>query len=171
MLDHLALDVLAQVHRAGPRSHVLPFVVAGLVLAVSGAYAARRLTGSRAAALLAAAAGVALATAVTLTLFRGGYRDGDLARCVVTDPVLLSADGVTNLLLLAPAAFLAVLAVGRPVQVAVGAGLVSLLVEAGQAVTAVGVCDSSDALLNTLGAALAALAAGVVRSAVRGARP
>jgi len=168
VITQLALDVLTQVHRAGPRSHLAQLLVCGAALTLLGALVSGRLTRSRAAAALGGIAGMALAVAVTLTLFRGGYAywhlDG-LRQCALTDPVLLSADGITNLLLFAPAAFLAVLAVGRPARIVLGAASISLLVEGVQAVSSMGVCDSSDALLNTIGAAAAAMAAVVVRVA------
>jgi hypothetical protein len=168
MLRQLAFDVLAQVHRAAPRSHVAPFLASGLVLALLGALFAGAVTKSRTAAAMGAVAGWSLSLAVTLTLFRGGYRSGDLAglrQCAITAPVVLSGDGLTNLLLFAPTAFLMVLAINRPARVITGIGLLSLLVEGIQAVSSVGVCDSSDALLNTIGASVAACAAVVARSA------
>jgi hypothetical protein len=168
VLRQLALDVLVQVHRAAPRSHLAPFLESGLVLTLLGAIVSGCLTRSHTAAVVGALAGWSLATAVTLTLFRGGYRSGHLAglrQCAATAPVVLSGDGVTNLLLFAPTAFLAVLAIARPARVITGLALISLVVEGLQAVMSVGVCDSSDALLNTVGASLAASAAVVVRAA------
>jgi glycopeptide antibiotics resistance protein len=112
--------------------------------------------------------------AISLTLFRAGRQPGSLARlraCAVTDPTPLSGDGLVNLALFAPAAFLAVLAVGRPGRVAAGVAAVSLAVEGLQAVWSVGVCDSSDALLNSLGGLAAALAAALVRGAFERWRP
>jgi hypothetical protein len=169
VLRQLAVDVLAQVHRAAPRSHLAPFLESGLVLTLLGGLVGGRLTRSRVAAALGGAAGWSLATAVSLTLFRGGYRYGSLAglrQCALTTPVVLSGDGVTNLVLFAPTAFLAVLAIARPGRVIAGVAVLSLLVEGTQAVTSVGVCDSSDALLNTLGALVAALVAAVARWAL-----
>ena len=124
--------------------------------------------------VLGALAGSALAVAITLTLFRGGHMPWSLAglrSCVVTDPNPLSGDGLANLALFAPTAFLAVLAIGRPGRVAAGVACVSLVVEGLQAIRSVGVCDSSDALLNTLGGFAAALAASVVRGALARGRP
>jgi glycopeptide antibiotics resistance protein len=123
---------------------------------------------------LGALAGSALAVAISLTLFRGGGRPGSLARlgsCVATDPRVLSGDGLANLALFAPAAFLAVLAIGRPGGVTAAITAVSLAVEGLQAVRSLGVCDSSDALLNSLGGLAAALAAALVRSAFTRGRP
>jgi hypothetical protein len=168
VLRQLAVEVLAQVHRAAPRSHVAPFLETGLVLSLLGAVFSGQVTRSRIAATLGGLAGWSLSIAVTLTLFRGGYRLGDLAglrQCALTTPNVLSGDGLTNLLLFAPTAFLTVLAINRPARVISCIGLLSLAVEGIQAVTSVGVCDSSDALLNTLGASVAALAAVAARSA------
>jgi hypothetical protein len=145
-----------------------------LVLAPVGGIAGGRLGASRRSPALGAMAGCALAAALSATLFRGGGRSGVLARlrwCAVTEPHMLSPDGLVNVALLAPAAFLAVMAIGRPLRVAAGLAAVSLTIEASQAIRAVGVCDSSDALLNGLGALAAALAAAGIRSAVAAVRP
>jgi hypothetical protein len=168
VFSRLVIEVLTQVHRASPRSHLALLLQCGLVLAPLGALVSGRLSRSRSAAGFGALAGSALAVAVSLTLFRDGGGHGSLARlrqCVLTDPTVLSGDGVANLALFAPTAFLAVLAIGRPLRVAVGVAGVSLAVEGLQAVQAVGVCDSSDALLNALGGLLAAVAATLVRGA------
>ena len=168
VFSQLAFEILAQVHRAAPRSHVAPFLESGLVLSLLGAVLTGHVTRSRAAAAVGGLAGWSLSIALTLTLFRGGYQPGDLAglrHCAITTPTLLSGDGLTNLLLFAPTAFLTVLAINRPVRVISGIGLLSLAVEGIQAVSSVGVCDSSDALLNTLGASVAALVAVAARSA------
>jgi glycopeptide antibiotics resistance protein len=121
-----------------------------------------------------ALAGSALAVAISLTLFRGGGQPWSLLRlrgCVVTDPTVLSGDALGNLALFAPAAFFAVLAIGRPARVAAAVAAVSLGVEGLQAIRSVGVCDSSDALLNALGGLAAALVAASLRSALRLRRP
>jgi hypothetical protein len=170
----LALEVLGQVHRAAPRSHLWPLVAAEFVLGPLCAVVSGRLGRSRAAVALGALAGSALAVALSLTLFRGGGQPDSLAglhTCVVTDPTVLSGDGLANLALFAPAAFLAVLAIGRPGGVAAGIAVVSLAVEGLQAIESVGVCDSSDALLNSLGGLAAALAAASVRGAAARRRP
>jgi hypothetical protein len=173
VLRQLALEIVAQVHRSAPRSHLTPLLLSALVLAPASAGAGLRLGRSRTAAALGALAGTALALAVSLTVFRG---DGSralvgLSACVLTDPVLLSSDGVANLVLFAPAAFLAVLAIGRPVHVVAGVAAVSLAVEALQQALDVGVCDSSDALLNTVGGVVAAVAAALLRAVVGRVRP
>jgi hypothetical protein len=170
----LALEVLGQVHRAQPRSHLWPLFASGVVLASLSAAVSGRLGRSRGAVALGALAGSALALALSLTLFRGGGQPGGLDRlraCVVTDPTLLSGDGLANLVLFAPAAFLAVLAIGRPGGVTAAIAAVSVAVEGLQAVRSVGVCDSSDALLNSLGGLAAALAAALVRGAFARWRP
>jgi hypothetical protein len=167
MLMQLALDVLAQVRPAPPRSQVGLSLEASLVLTILGACVCFGLTRSWAAAALGAVAGWWLAVALSLTLLRGGYvwQAAGLNRCVITQPVVLSADGVTNLLLFAPTAFLAVLAIRRVGWVIAGVALLSLGVEATQAVSSVGICDSSDVVLNVLGATGFALVAAIVRSA------
>ena len=159
VLWQLSQQVLGQVHRAAPRSHLPPLLGCALVLSVLGAVVSRRLSTSRHAVVLGAMCGSALAVAVSLTLLRGGRHTSSLAglrSCAVTDPTVLSADGLANLVLFAPAAFFGVLAIGRPLRVVAGLAAVSLAVEAMQAVWSVGVCDSSDALLNTLGGLAAA---------------
>jgi hypothetical protein len=169
VLWQLSLEVLAQVHRAAPRSHLGPLALSVAVLGgLAGASAvwARR---SIAAGVLGSLAGAALALAISLTLFRGTFPlhpAGERGRCALTTPALLTPDGVANLALLAPAAFLFVLAVGRPLLVVVGLALTSAVVEAGQSLTSVGVCDTSDALLNTAGAVMAALVAVALRAVV-----
>lgn len=165
----LAFEALRQLDRAAPRSHLRPLLNAVLVLVPLGAVVSGRLGRSRGAVALGALAGSALAVAITLTVFRGGGQPGSLARlrtCVVTDPSPLSGDGLANLVLFAPAAFLAVLAIGRPMRVTAGIAALSLAVEGLQAVWSVGVCDSSDALLNSLGGLGAALLAALLHSAI-----
>lgn len=174
MFLRLVQEILWQVHRVGPRSHFGDLLAAGLVLASGCAIVSGRLDASRAAVPLGALAGSALAVAISLTLFRNGSRYGSVSRlreCAVTDPTVLSEDGLANLLLFAPAAFLAVLAIGRPGRVAAGLAFVSLGVEGLQAVWSLGVCDSSDALLNSLGGLVAALAAALVRGGLARSRP
>lgn len=162
MLSRLALEAFAQLHRASPRSHLGTLLASSLVLGLLFAVVARRVGTSRGAVGLGAAAGAALAVAISLTLLRSGRQPASLARlpvCAVTGPMALSGDGVANLVLFAPAAFFAVMAVGRPGRVAAGVAAVSVGVECLQAIWSVGVCDSSDALLNSLGGLVAALAA------------
>jgi hypothetical protein len=172
MLKQLAVDVLAQVQPRPPHSHVAPSLEMSLLLALLGACLCFVLTRSRAAAALGGVAGWWLAVALSLTLLRGGYTwdPAGLRRCAITQPLVLSADGLTNLLLFAPTAFLCVVAIRRAAQVIVGIVLLSLLVEVMQAVSSVGVCDSSDVVLNSLGATVAALTALMVRSAIAGSR-
>lgn len=174
MLWRLSLEVLGQVHRAAPRSHLAPLLGCCLVLVPLCAVASWRTGQSAGAVVLGALAGSALAVAITLTLLRGGSQPWSLVglrSCAVTDPTVLSGDGLGNLVLFAPAAFLAVLAIGRPARVAAGVAAVSLVVEGLQAVRSLGVCDSSDALLNALGGLAAALAATLVRAALVRSRP
>lgn len=142
---------------AAPR----PMLAAALLLGCLGGVVAGRLGRTEGSVVLGALAGSALAVAVSLTLFRVGVRPGG-QRCAVTDPVLLSSDGLANLVLFAPAAFLGALAVGRPLFVTAGVAAVSVGVEALQQLLAVGVCDTSDALLNALGGLVGA---GVARCA------
>jgi hypothetical protein len=166
VLWRLSLEVLGQVHRAAPRSHLTPLLALGLLLVPLGALTAGRLGGTRWASVPGALAGGALAAAVSLTVFRDSPQVWHLAglrTCAVTAPNLLTGDGVSNLVLFAPAAFLAVLAIGRPGLVTAGVVTISLTVEATQAIHAVGVCDSSDALLNSLGGLVAALLASLAR--------
>lgn len=163
-----ALEVLV---RSGPSvllAELAHLAACVLVIAPVSAIASGHLGGSRRSAALGTMAGCALAAALSVTLLRQGGQPGALAglrSCVVTEPSVLTVDGVTNLALFAPAAFLAVLAIGRPVPVALALAGLSLLIEASQAIRAVGVCDSSDALLNSLGALVAAAAAALVRHA------
>jgi hypothetical protein len=165
VLWQLALEALAQVHRATPRSHVGTFAMSGSALACLGAIACGRIARSVVAAGFGAAAGLTLAGALTLTVLRPSYplHGPDAGRCFVTVPTVLSGDGVTNLLLFAPTAFLLVLAVGRPRAVVLSVAVGSVVVEWVQALREVGVCDSSDVVLNTLGALLAVGAASCLR--------
>jgi hypothetical protein len=174
VLWRLSLEILGQVHQAAPRAHVGQLLGFGLVLASLSGLVCSRLAGSRRAAVPGALAGSALSVAIGLTLFRDVPRLGGaglLRACALTDPTLLTGDGVANLVLFAPAAFLGVLAIGRPWHVAAAITAVSLTVEGLQAVRSVGVCDSSDALLNALGALVAAVTAAVTREALAPARP
>lgn len=162
MLWQLTREALGQVHRVQPRSHLTPLLRCLLVLVPASAVGCGRLTRRRSSAALGALAGSALAVTLTLTLFRGGFGHeslGRLRQCAVTDPLVLSGDGLANLVLFAPVAFLAVLAIGRPWLVALGIAGISVGVEITQAVEWVGVCDTSDALHNTAGGLAAALVA------------
>jgi hypothetical protein len=165
VLWQLALEALAQVHRATPRSHVGTFAMSGSALVCLGTIACGRIARSVVAAGFGAAAGLTLAGALTLTVLRPSYplHGPDAGHCFVTVPTVLSGDGVTNLLLFAPTAFLLVLAVGRPRAVVLSAAVGSVVVEWVQALREVGVCDSSDVVLNTLGALLAVGAASCLR--------
>jgi hypothetical protein len=173
VLWQLALEALAQVHRATPRSQVAKLAASCVVLAGVGAIACGRTYRSGVGAALGAAAGLTLAAALTLTVLRPSYplRSPDAGHCFVTVPGVLSGDGVTNLLLFAPTAFLVALAVGRPRAVVLTAAIGSAVVEWAQALREVGVCDSSDVVLNTLGALLAVGAASCLRPLLRRAVP
>ena len=141
----------------------------GLALTLLGAGGCFALARTGGAAVLGGCAGWWLSVALSLTVLRGGYvwSPVGLHRCVITQPIVLSPDGLTNLLLFAPAALLAVLAVGRAALVVIGLTLLSCLVEVAQAYSSVGVCDSSDVVLNALGSAVSALVAAIMRSAAR----
>ncbi|MCW2776412.1 MAG: hypothetical protein JWN17_137 [Frankiales bacterium] len=154
--------------------HLVPLLRAALVLGPLGAVLAARLARANPvtgpapdrAAVLGGLGGLALAGALGLPLFRGSFGHEDLAglrACVVTDPLALTPEGLGNLLLFSPAAILAVAAVGRPWQVAAAVALLSVGVEAVQAVERVGVCDASDVVHNALGALVAALATALLR--------
>jgi glycopeptide antibiotics resistance protein len=167
VLVQLTQEAFQQLMRVQPRSHLAPLFLCLLVLVPAAAVGCGWLTRSRAAAVIGGLAGSALAVAIALTLFRGGFGHERLSRlrtCAVTDPLVLSADGLANLALFAPAAFLAVLAIGRPWRVSLGIVSVSLSVEALQAVEWLGVCDSSDAVHNALGGLAAALLAVAARA-------
>src|SRR3954471_20564498 len=137
MLSQLVVDLLAQVPRQPPRSEVVPRVEMSLLLTLVAGGACFGVTRSRTAAALGAVAGCWLAIALSLTLLRGGYtwNSGGLHRCVITQPVVMSADGLANLLLFAPTAFLAVMAIRRAAAVITGVALLSAVVEAIQAVS------------------------------------
>jgi len=148
-----------------PQLALVPALMAMLVLVPLAWWLATAVRGSRAAAVASA---VCLSAAVTVTLARPGLRSeqADWGRvasaCTVTDPHPLTTEALLNLLLLAPFAALAVLAVGRPIRVALTAATISLAIEALQAAYSVGACDSSDVLRNSAGALVAALLAWVL---------
>lgn len=168
VVRQLARDLLAQVASAPPAVGAAPWsTVAALVsfLGASASFAARRTVT---AAATGGGAACWLSIVLSLTVLRGGYvwDAGGFRRCVATQPLPLSPDGVINLLLLAPAATLGLLAVGRAVRVIACLVVVSIVVEAAQAMTSVGVCDTSDVVLNASGAALAVGTTLVVRAAL-----
>jgi glycopeptide antibiotics resistance protein len=168
VLVQLTQEAFRQLIRVQPTSHLIPLLLCLLVLVPSAAVGCGWLARSRASAVIGGLAGSALAVAITLTLFRGGFGHESLSRlhtCTVTDPLVLSADGLANLALFAPTAFLAVLAIGRPGRVSLGIASVSLAVEGLQAVEWLGVCDSSDAVHNAVGGLVAALVAVAARAA------
>jgi len=152
-----------------PRLAIVPALLAAAVLCPAGWWLARALHGSR---VLAAASGAALAGAVAVTVARPGLGTGlrsgalnlsALATCSVTDPWDLTPEAWLNLALLAPFALLLGLAIGRPLLVIALAVLASAGIEAVQAGYALGVCDSSDLVHNSVGAVDAALIGAAVR--------
>lgn len=155
---------------AHPELALGPLLLVFAVLAPAADRLAVRVRGSRGLAIAAVAF---LAAALALTLARPGLRSSvvDWERaataCTVTDVRSWSTEALLNLLLLAPFAALAVLAIGHPILVSLFAGLVSLGIETAQAAFSVGACDSSDLLRNSAGALLAALLAAVLAPAFR----
>jgi VanZ like protein len=155
---------------AYPQLALWPAVIAIVVLCPLAWSLATALRGSRVSAVAAA---VCLSAAVTVTTARPGLGSAtaDWSRidsaCVVTDARTMSTEARLNLLLLVPFAVVAVLAVGRPILVALFATLASIAIEAVQAAYSVGACDSSDLVRNTAGASVAALLTAAVRTVVR----
>jgi VanZ like family len=132
-----------------------------LVLALitaAAALVARYLRGSVVVAVLAS---VSLWPVFAVTLLnRGGASSAaasGLGTCVVTDPRGLAFENLGNLMLLLPFAFLAATAVGRPLLVTATCLVISLSLEATQAMFTLGSCDSSDVVRNTAGALAGAL--------------
>jgi len=170
MLDQVLAMAATLVH---PGLALGPTLLAVAVLCPAGWWLARELHGSR---VLAAASGAALAVAFAVTVARPGLGTGmrtgtaglrGLATCTVSDPWVLGPEAWLNIALLAPFALLAALAIGRPVLVAAIAVLASAGIEAVQAIYSVGVCDSSDLVHNSVGAAGAAALGAAVHLGVR----
>jgi hypothetical protein len=153
---------------AHPDTVLLPTLLLALVLVPLAGVVVRRLGGSGSAA---GAATLTLIGVADLTVLRPGllHAHADWSRvataCVVTGPGSSDAETVLNIALFVPAAFLAVLAL-RPllpaaigaVAVVVGAGALSLGIEATQAAYGIGACDSSDVVHNVVGGGLGVVA-------------
>lgn len=170
MMTQLTTTADALIRRSSLPAHAGSALLLAAVLGGAAWWAVRRSGRSSLAAASGTLAVLALLTALEVTLLRAGHQPGELSRlrtCRLTDPTLLSSEGLLNVGLLAPAAFLGVLAIGRPVLVATGLVVVSIGIEATQAILAVGVCDSSDVVHNAVGAMGAAALAAGVRVAVR----
>jgi hypothetical protein len=169
-LDELVAEVELRAELwMGSRGSVLA-TLAGLVLAGSLAVLwARR---ARRSTPLAVSAAAALVAALVVTLVRPGdlHRDTDwagVARCTVTDPWAWSTEARLNVLLLAPFALLATAAGARLRSVLLASLTASVVIELLQAARDSGVCDSSDLLRNTFGAAAAAGVTVVIAAARR----
>jgi hypothetical protein len=166
VIDHL-IDVSRTV--VHPGTVLAPTVLLILLLAPLAWLAARHAGGL---ALAAAAAVVSLVAIADLTVLRPGLLHAHAewshvaAVCAVTDPSWLNAESLLNVALFVPAAFFAVLAVGRAapaalwaVTVVVGSAVLSLGIEATQAAYGIGTCDSSDVVHNVTGALIGAVLA------------
>ena len=131
-----------------------------VLLAVTGVAVvlARLLRGSL---VLAALASVALWLVFAVTLLnRGGSVElgaRGLLTCAVTDPRVLNAESMGNLLLFVPFGFLASASIGRPLLVFAAGLLLSVSVEVTQAMGSLGTCDSSDVVHNAGGVLLGAM--------------
>jgi VanZ family protein len=128
-------------------------VLGTVILGVLAWLLARRLGWFRWAAVLAAA-GLAMALAVTLARHGGHLPTGEnpLYLCVSGQFSLHSETSQLNFLMLMPFAFFGTIATRRPLSIAVGSALVSAGIEVTQALTGLGICDKQDFLNNTIGA-------------------
>lgn len=156
-----ATDLTARL--AEPRVLLAVLVVTGVAVLL-----AKLLRGSLILAALASGA-LWLAFAVTL-LNRGGLTEvgaRGLLSCALTDPRVLNADSIGNLLLFAPFGFMASASIGRPLLVAATGLVLSVSIEGVQAMGSLGACDSSDVVHNASGVLIGALlGAGVHKYAV-----
>jgi VanZ family protein len=127
-----------------------------VILGVLAWLLAGRLGWFRWAAVLAAA-GLAMALAVTLVRHGGHLPTGEdpLYRCVSGKFSLRSETSQLNFLMLMPFAFFGTVATRRPFSIAICAALLSAGIEITQALTGLGVCDKQDFLNNTIGALIA----------------
>ncbi|HJP73424.1 MAG TPA: VanZ family protein [Pseudonocardiaceae bacterium] len=128
-------------------------VFGAIVLGVLAWLIAGRLGWIRWAAVLAAA-GLAMALAVTLVRHGGHLPTGEnpLYRCVSGQFSLHSETSQLNFLMLMPYAFFGTIATRRPFTIAISSAVLSACVEITQALTGLGVCDKQDFLNNTIGA-------------------
>jgi hypothetical protein len=128
-----------------------------VILGVLAWMIAGRLGWFRWAAVLAAA-GLAMALAVTLARHGGHLPTGEnpLYLCVSGKFSLHSETSQLNFLMLMPFAFFGTIATRRPLTIAVCSALLSAGIEVTQALTGLGVCDKQDFLNNTIGALVVA---------------
>lgn len=121
---------------------------------------ARRLYWSRTRTVFAGLGGASLALVPATTLVRGDVLI-DWGRSCGMQPALslASPEAVLNALLLAPAAFFGVLALGRATPILAAALACSAAIEVVQLVTALGTCQTGDVLRNVTGAVVAGGAA------------
>ncbi len=139
------------------RPAVFAAEVAGtLILGVLAWLLAGRLGWFRWAAVLAAA-GLAMALAVTLVRHGGHLPTGEnpLYLCVSGKFSLHSETAQLNFLMLMPFAFFATIATRRPLTIVLCGALLSAGIEITQALTGLGICDKQDFLNNTIGALIA----------------
>ncbi len=128
-------------------------LLGGVVWLLAGALGWRRVPAA------VAAAGLALAVAVTLVRSGGHLPDPNtnpVALCL-RDPFSLHGGlEVLNFLMLMPFAFFGTLATRHPIAMMVAAAVVSGGIELAQAWTGLGICQKQDFLNNTIGAVIAA---------------
>ena len=131
-------------------------VFGALILGVLAWLLARKLGWYRWAAVLAAA-GLAMALAVTLVRHGGHLPTGEdpLYKCVSGQFSLHSETSQLNFLMLMPFAFFGTIATRRPLSIAIASAVLSAGIEVTQALTGLGVCDKQDFLNNTIGALIA----------------
>ena len=131
-------------------------VFGALILGVLAWLLANRLGWIRWASVLAAA-GLAMALAVTLVRHGGHLPTGEnpIYRCVSGQFSLHSETSQLNFLMLMPFAFFGTIGTRRPITIAIAGTLLSAGIEITQALTGLGVCDKQDFLNNTIGALVA----------------
>ncbi|MEU3600931.1 VanZ family protein [Streptomyces sp. NPDC006798] len=154
-VDYLSANV--------PRAFIAAAVLAAVLATVAVYAVARGRTGRPVARALATAA---VAAVLMLTLPPVGSAPHTSVTCETSlDPVrrILFAEGWLNVALFVPVGLFGALAVRRPLAVVVSGTVLSALIETVQALLPrLGRgCDSGDLVMNTLGAALGAVAAAV----------
>ncbi|MGX7827413.1 VanZ family protein [Actinokineospora sp. 24-640] len=146
---------------------ILTGVMVGMVVAgAAGWWTAGRLGWRRGPSL---AAGVSLGVALGVTMSRTVPNHSSMAGVSVDQPLchvnglsLVGANEVLNVLLFMPLVVFGVLAVRRVWPVLGATVALIAAIELLQPITGRGICETQDFLNNTLGAAVAAAAAGAV---------
>lgn len=129
--------------------------------------------GSRGRAALQILAALALIAVIPLTLMPGGATPEQFCEVAFAWPRLGAVETLANIAMLMPATYFLTLLLRRPVLVALGASIFSVLIELTQALLpALGrACDTTDWEMNTIGAVIAALLGWATYRLTRGPAP